>query len=92
MEIGTVLIIDILGEEKTCVIINKKYYCDFIFEDVITTPFLTRYYDSDDGTNGIVYLKKYTFNGGVMCYELMYGDKRVWVLGESMLATMVKTV
>lgn len=93
MDIGTVISVDIENEERTCVILSKKYYSDFLLKDQ-KVLFLTRYHDNDINETVTVPFFVYKREGlpgdEIMCYELMYGDKRVWVIGETKLASMVK--
>ena len=92
MKIGTVVNIEIKGADKTCIIVNKKCYSELTSDCSETLWLLIRF-----GGAGILpteyprsCLPITIMKDDVVCYELMYGDSRVWILGKSMLGDMVK--
>ena len=94
MDIGAVVGVKIDDEERMCVIVDKKYYCDISFEGDIIPPFLTRYVGQPNNFeyNTIIHPRKSENIGDkIICYEIMYGDNRVWVL-ENQFLSMVKVL
>lgn len=83
MDIGTVVNIRITGVVRTCVILDRKPYYDLCCGWTNSTlKYLKELYRHDGlfvNTDPFFPDELRGFSSNGLCYELMYGDSKVWI-------------
>ncbi len=79
MDIRTVVNVRICGESRPCIILDKKTYFELTKNWISGQFFLFKYDNSDFRTETVINIYSSIQFGKTMCYEILYGDKKVWV-------------
>ncbi len=83
------------GEDTSCIILDMKFYQDLYVIWTNTFKYLRKIYNCDD---------LYVYRGEVgcpvdlqmaepnpLCYELLCGDKKFWIMGDTLMESCKET-